>query len=240
MFSLFDQRTKNQAKRKKGAKITAASKKSANNGHSKSGKKKNGAVIESDGEMENESEDDEGIWCSYVVLCFFFSFIWLCGVKIDAPPYGRMRSSYIRCYDIHVRIPCLSFESLCINLHVYLTFGTFTNILSCSSFSIFLYTDEVSDYDPTKRPTSQLDRIGQKIIVFFHHKNVLSAIEDSLLKLRVKYVKIDGSTSQKNRGALVEQFQNDNVVSVHKTYFDLVNVLFLMYVLVCALSAGIQ
>ena len=106
--------------------------------------------------------------------------------------------------------------------------------------SIFLYTDEVSDFDPTKRPTSQLDRIGQKIIVFFHHKNVLSAIEDSLLKLRVKYVKIDGSTSQKNRGALVEQFQNDNVVSVHKTYFDLVNVLFLMYVLVCALSAGIQ
>lgn len=55
--------------------------------------------------------------------------------------------------------------------------------------------------------------LSQKIIVFFHHKNVLSAIEDALLQLRVSFIKIDGATSQKNRGKLIERFQNDDVVS---------------------------
>jgi SNF2 family DNA or RNA helicase len=56
--------------------------------------------------------------------------------------------------------------------------------------------------------------VGQKIIVFFHHKAVLSAIEDSLLQMQVKFIKIDGATTQARRAKLIDQFQNDNVVSI--------------------------
>lgn len=55
-------------------------------------------------------------------------------------------------------------------------------------------------------------RVGQKIIVFFHHKQVLSAIEDALTALQVKFIKIDGATPQAKRAKLIDQFQNDNVV----------------------------
>lgn len=54
--------------------------------------------------------------------------------------------------------------------------------------------------------------VGQKIIVFFHHKMVLQAIEDALTALQVKFIKIDGATPQTKRAKLIDQFQNDNVV----------------------------
>jgi SNF2 family DNA or RNA helicase len=54
--------------------------------------------------------------------------------------------------------------------------------------------------------------VGQKIIVFFHHKTVLSAIEDSLVQMQVKFIKIDGTTPQAKRAKMIDQFQNDDVV----------------------------
>jgi SNF2 family DNA or RNA helicase len=59
--------------------------------------------------------------------------------------------------------------------------------------------------------------VGQKIIVFFHHKTVLSAIEDSLVQMQVKFIKIDGATPQAKRAKMIDQFQNDDVVCPHNT-----------------------
>ena len=62
-------------------------------------------------------------------------------------------------------------------------------------------------------PTGKkVESVGQKIIVFFHHKTVLGAIEDSLVEMKVKFIKIDGSTTQVKRAKLIDEFQNDNVV----------------------------
>jgi hypothetical protein len=75
--------------------------------------------------------------------------------------------------------------------------------------------------------------VGEKIIVFFHHKNVLSAIEDVLLQLRVKFIKVDGATTQKARTTLISAFQNDNVVCMYlatysPAWMDGVNLCFIL------------
>jgi len=130
VFSLFDQRTKNQAKRKKGAKVTAASKKSANNGLSKTGKKKNGDARDREGEQENDSneeDDEEGAWCSYIVL-YFSLLLYVCIVAYRRVVHWTICTFGVMTYmrDFFAFL----LESLCLNSHVYLTFGADTNTLS--------------------------------------------------------------------------------------------------------------
>lgn len=74
VFSLFDQRVKNQAKRKKSSKSTTASKKSAvkgTNSHTNGGKgSKKNVAIESDGEQDQENESDEdGRFIVFKYIC---------------------------------------------------------------------------------------------------------------------------------------------------------------------------
>ena len=46
-----------------------------------------------------------------------------------------------------------------------------------------------------------------KFIIFAHHLEVLDAIENTVTKERVKYIRIDGSTTQDRRHRGVENFQ---------------------------------
>ena len=65
----------------------------------------------------------------------------------------------------------------------------------------------------TSSSTAKYKGLGKKIIVFFHHTQVLDALERALQELRVGYVRIDGAVTGKKRYALIEQFQTDDVVS---------------------------
>uniref|UniRef100_A0A1B0GGI9 SWI/SNF-related matrix-associated actin-dependent regulator of chromatin subfamily A-like protein 1 n=1 Tax=Glossina morsitans morsitans TaxID=37546 RepID=A0A1B0GGI9_GLOMM len=49
----------------------------------------------------------------------------------------------------------------------------------------------------------------KKFIVFAHHRVMLDAISDSFNALHVTYIRIDGSTSQQDRGYCVDQFQKN-------------------------------
>ncbi len=55
--------------------------------------------------------------------------------------------------------------------------------------------------------------LGQKIIVFVHHKDVMDAVEEALRELNVQYVRIDGAVTGPNRNKLISKFQKDDVVS---------------------------
>ncbi|GBP14151.1 hypothetical protein EVAR_69261_1 [Eumeta japonica] len=46
-----------------------------------------------------------------------------------------------------------------------------------------------------------------KFIVFAHHRIMMDAITDCLNKLKVNYIRIDGSTRKQDRGELIETFQ---------------------------------
>uniref|UniRef100_A0A182PAQ0 SWI/SNF-related matrix-associated actin-dependent regulator of chromatin subfamily A-like protein 1 n=1 Tax=Anopheles epiroticus TaxID=199890 RepID=A0A182PAQ0_9DIPT len=48
---------------------------------------------------------------------------------------------------------------------------------------------------------------NKKFIVFAHHRSMLDAIEKSLSKQKVDFIRIDGTTRSDLRGALVERFQ---------------------------------
>ena len=48
----------------------------------------------------------------------------------------------------------------------------------------------------------------EKFIVFAHHHEMMDCIEETLNKLRVQFIRIDGSTDGKIRQTLVHQFQN--------------------------------
>jgi hypothetical protein len=56
--------------------------------------------------------------------------------------------------------------------------------------------------------------LGQKIIVFVHHKDVMDAVEEALRELSVQYVRIDGAVTGPNRNKLISKFQKDDVVSL--------------------------
>ncbi|XP_075152134.1 SWI/SNF-related matrix-associated actin-dependent regulator of chromatin subfamily A-like protein 1 [Haematobia irritans] len=47
----------------------------------------------------------------------------------------------------------------------------------------------------------------KKFIVFAHHRVMLDAISECLDKLKVKYIRIDGSTRKNDRGEFIETFQ---------------------------------
>lgn len=49
----------------------------------------------------------------------------------------------------------------------------------------------------------------EKFIVFAHHRIMIDALCDCLNKLKVKYVRIDGSTRKQDRGEFIEKFQKN-------------------------------
>lgn len=53
-----------------------------------------------------------------------------------------------------------------------------------------------------------------KVLIFAHHKEVLDGIEESVRKMRIRYVRIDGQVDQKKRHASVKQFQEDEQTRV--------------------------
>jgi SWI/SNF-related matrix-associated actin-dependent regulator 1 of chromatin subfamily A len=53
-----------------------------------------------------------------------------------------------------------------------------------------------------------------KLIIFGHHKDFLSKIEEHLVKSSIKYIKIDGSVSKENRFKYTEQFQKDPEIQI--------------------------
>ncbi|CAM9597424.1 unnamed protein product, partial [Ectocarpus sp. 13 AM-2016] len=56
---------------------------------------------------------------------------------------------------------------------------------------------------------------GGKILVFAHHRNVLDALEQSVVRTgRVEYIRIDGRTKPKDRQDLVDTFQSNPSVRV--------------------------
>jgi SWI/SNF-related matrix-associated actin-dependent regulator 1 of chromatin subfamily A len=55
------------------------------------------------------------------------------------------------------------------------------------------------------------DGVGnsKKLIIFAYHREVMDKLEIGLKKIKAKFVRIDGSTSQKNRDKKIEQFKNN-------------------------------
>lgn len=60
------------------------------------------------------------------------------------------------------------------------------------------------------------DLVKQKVkfIIFGHHKVMLDALSNCLKQLKVKYIRIDGSTRNELRATYIEQFQKDNSCQV--------------------------
>ncbi|CAD6227673.1 GSCOCG00001353001-RA-CDS [Cotesia congregata] len=54
----------------------------------------------------------------------------------------------------------------------------------------------------------------QKFIVFAHHKCILDAITDLMIKSKVKFIRIDGSTRPEDRKAMVDRFQTQKNIMV--------------------------
>lgn len=72
-------------------------------------------------------------------------------------------------------------------------------------------SDRISE-KPTHNALSHSKPVGQKILVFAHHAEVMDAIESCLRKLEVGFIRIDGHVSVSSRSALISKFQNDNEV----------------------------
>lgn len=55
--------------------------------------------------------------------------------------------------------------------------------------------------------SEKLDESDAKFIIFGHHKDFLNGISETLEKKKIKYMRIDGSTSKENRFKYTEDFQ---------------------------------
>lgn len=62
--------------------------------------------------------------------------------------------------------------------------------------------------------TDKINVEMDKLIIFGHHKEFLSGIEEIVKELGLGYIKIDGSTDKKDRFEYVEQFQTDQFIQV--------------------------
>ena len=78
------------------------------------------------------------------------------------------------------------------------------NILS----SIFTATGEAKK-SAVCEYLSDLAQCTEKFIVFAHHHTMLDAIEEQLVRSKISYMRIDGSTSSRDRHDYVERFQNE-------------------------------
>ena len=56
-----------------------------------------------------------------------------------------------------------------------------------------------------------------KFIIFAHHLDVLNAVEESVRKKNVKYMRIDGGVNHEERHARVKRFQEDPATKVKIT-----------------------
>ena len=61
---------------------------------------------------------------------------------------------------------------------------------------------------------SVLPELQDKVIVFAHHKIMLDAIEEACKAAKKTYIRMDGSTPQKNRAGMVEQFKTKGDVAI--------------------------
>lgn len=55
---------------------------------------------------------------------------------------------------------------------------------------------------------------GHKCLVFAHHKNVLDIFEDSFMKAKRKYIRIDGNTNSSQRQEICTKFQSDPLTRI--------------------------
>lgn len=55
--------------------------------------------------------------------------------------------------------------------------------------------------------------VGQKILVFAHHHDVLDGIEDCLREAQVGFIRVDGKTSKPQKALLIKKFQTCPTVS---------------------------
>jgi SWI/SNF-related matrix-associated actin-dependent regulator 1 of chromatin subfamily A len=62
--------------------------------------------------------------------------------------------------------------------------------------------------------SQKLDDSDAKFIIFGHHKDFLNGISETLEKKKIKYMKIDGSTSKEKRFENTESFQKDPEIRV--------------------------
>lgn len=62
--------------------------------------------------------------------------------------------------------------------------------------------------------SQKLDDSDSKFIIFGHHKDFLNGISETLKNKKIKYMRIDGSTSKEKRFENTEAFQNDPEIRV--------------------------
>ena len=55
---------------------------------------------------------------------------------------------------------------------------------------------------------------GMKVLMFAHHKVILDGLEESLIKKKQKYIRIDGSVPSHKRHSRVQQFQKDESIKI--------------------------
>ena len=63
-------------------------------------------------------------------------------------------------------------------------------------------------------PKKKFRGLGQKIIVFAHHVNVMDAVQNFLVRNDILHIRMDGSTSITKRNELVQKFQEDDDTEV--------------------------
>lgn len=81
-------------------------------------------------------------------------------------------------------------------------------ILQC-----YLYTG-LAKLPGIKEYLSDLLQNDVKILIFAHHMEVLNAIEEEIIKLKLRYIRIDGSVQPNKRYEGVKSFQEDEDVKV--------------------------
>jgi SWI/SNF-related matrix-associated actin-dependent regulator 1 of chromatin subfamily A len=59
-----------------------------------------------------------------------------------------------------------------------------------------------------------LSSTTEKIILFFHHKELRETIKETLLQLKIDFISVDGSTPMKSRAGLYERFEKEESCQV--------------------------
>lgn len=79
---------------------------------------------------------------------------------------------------------------------------------------IIIFEDEELKKQSKDKVVTAAKSLGQKILVFAHHHKVLDAIEEVLRTSEVGYIRVDGSTSQSRKTALIDEFKTQANVSL--------------------------
>lgn len=95
------------------------------------------------------------------------------------------------------------------------SFSTATFPMTLPAFSDSPLGDETSSIGLTSSSGEEKHRktaSGRKFLLFAHHLPMLDVIENELLVQKIRYIRIDGETSTKDRALYVKQFQEDDTV----------------------------